>query len=104
MAEKLVTLVPLFEALADENRLKILTHTKTRALRCTLDKNGECKDQTCIKDIKKHLNISLSTISYHIKILVRSGLLQFRKEGTFSYLEVPPEKFRLISSYINNFK
>ncbi len=103
MTKKLSNLVSLFEALSDENRLKIIAHVQKRTLKCALNTNGECKDQTCIKDIKKKLDISLPTISYHVKELVNSGLLTISKKGRYSYMEINPKKFNEISEFLQLF-
>jgi ArsR family transcriptional regulator len=94
---------PLFEALSDENRLKILLYVLKRKLKCTLNKSGQCEDQTCIKDLEKHLKISLPTVSYHVKMLVSVGLLKNRKEGRWSYLEVSSVKFKELISFLSLF-
>jgi len=94
---------PLFEALSDENRLKILLYVLKRKLKCTLNENGQCKDQTCIKDLQKYLKISLPTVSYHVKMLVSAGLLKNRKQGRWSYLEVNPVKFSELINFLSLF-
>ena len=103
MSKKLTNLIPLFEALSDENRLKIIAHVKKRALKCALDKNGECKDQTCIKDIEKKLDISLPTVSYHVKELVNAGLLTTKKKGRWSYLQINPKCFKEVMEFLTIF-
>ena len=100
MNKKILSRTSLFEALSDENRLKILLYVQKRKLKCILDKNGQCEDQTCIKDLEKYLKISLPTVSYHVKILVSVGLLKNRKKGRWSYLEVNPIKFKELISFL----
>jgi DNA-binding transcriptional ArsR family regulator len=57
----------IFHALADPNRLKILEMLKDTEL--------------CVSDITARLNISQPSISHHLDILKRSGLVQFEKRG-----------------------
>ena len=104
MSKKLTNLVPLFDALSDENRLKIVAHVQKRTLKCALDTNGECKDQTCIKDIEKKLDISLPTISYHVKELVNADLLTTKKKGRWSYLQIDPKHFKEMIEFLTIFK
>ena len=103
MSNKLSNLVPLFEALSDENRLKIISYVQKKSLTCKLKKDGEC-DQACVSTIKKKLKISLPTVSYHIKTLENAGLLNRRKDGRFSYLEINPNNFKSISEFVKIFK
>ena len=102
MNKKLLNLVPLFEALSDENRLKIISYVQKKSLTCKLKKDGEC-DQACVSTIKKKLKISLPTVSYHIKLLENADLISRRKDGRFSYLEINPIKFKAVSEFIKIF-
>ena len=61
--------VPVFKALSDETRLKIVD-----MLSC-----GEM----CACDILESFSISQSTLSYHMKILVDSGLVQAVRDGAW---------------------
>lgn len=60
---------PVFKAISDETRLKIID-----ILSC-----GEM----CACDILEGLSISQSTLSYHMKILTDSGLINARRDGTW---------------------
>lgn len=57
----------VFKALGDSNRLRILSMLKEREL--------------CVCEIYAVLNISMSTISSHLKILRNAGLVSSRKDG-----------------------
>ena len=57
----------LFKALSDKNRLRILLMLRVRPL--------------CVCEISEVLNIALSTISAHLKLLKTSGLIEDEKEG-----------------------
>ena len=61
--------VPIFRALADETRLKIV-----EMLSC-----GEM----CACDILNYFHITQPTLSYHLKILTECGLVKSRKEGSW---------------------
>jgi len=61
--------VPVFKALADETRLKIV-----EMLSC-----GEM----CACDILESFHITQPTLSYHLKILTECGLVMSRKEGSW---------------------
>ncbi len=57
----------IFKALSDENRLRILLMLKMRPL--------------CVCEIYEVLNIALSTISAHLKLMKNIGLIEDEKEG-----------------------
>ena len=61
--------VPVFKAISDETRLKIVD-----MLSC-----GEM----CACDILESFSISQSTLSYHMKILVDSGLVNAVRDGAW---------------------
>lgn len=60
-------LVKVFKALSDETRLKILLIISKRTI--------------CQKGISRHLGISESAVSQHIKILKESGIVTGIKQG-----------------------
>lgn len=57
----------LFKALSDENRLRILLMLKQRPL--------------CVCEMTEVLNIALSTISAHLRLLKSYGLVLDEKDG-----------------------
>lgn len=61
--------VPIFKALADETRLKIID-----MLSC-----GEM----CACDILEYFNITQPTLSYHMKILTDCEIVNARKDGAW---------------------
>lgn len=63
----MVEYVNIFKALGDENRLRILLMLKQRPL--------------CVCEIHEVLNIALSTLSAHLKLMKNAGLITDRKEG-----------------------
>lgn len=93
----------LFKALSDKNRLKILSYVQKRDLKCKLDQKGKCEDQTCIKDLQKHLKISMPTVSHHVKELSASGLIVTKKQGQWSYLRINSKHFEEINTFISSF-
>jgi len=59
--------VDIFKALGDSNRLRILSMLSVREL--------------CVCEINAVLNVSMSTISSHLKILRNAGLVKSTKDG-----------------------
>ena len=66
----------LFKALSDENRLQIL---------CQLSRTEKC---ACV--LQKPLDLTQSGLSYHMKILCDSGIVQGRKEGKWVHYSIDP--------------
>jgi ArsR family transcriptional regulator len=60
-------ILPVFKALSDETRLRILT----------LLKNGEL----CVCDIAETLKMTQPNISFHLSMLKEAGLIKVRKNG-----------------------
>ena len=69
----------LFAALADKNRVKIVS---------MLLKAGEA---CCVCDLEPELGISQPTVSYHLKRLLDVGLLERERRGTFAFYRLAPE-------------
>ena len=70
----------VFGALADKNRLKILSTLLEFG-------TGAC----CVCDFESTLRLSQPTVSYHLKRLTDVGLLEREKRGTFAYYRLAPE-------------
>ncbi len=61
----------IFKALSDNNRLKIID----------LLSGGE----KCAYELLNHFDFKQPTLSHHMKVLMESGLVKARKEGTWSH-------------------
>ncbi len=66
--------VPLFKALADETRLKIV-HMLTL-------------ESMCANSILECFSITQPSLSYHMKILTSCGLVRARRQGGFTMYSV----------------
>ena len=67
----------IFKAFCDEHRLKILKELR----------NGE----KCACVLLNELDISQSTLSHHMGILCKSGIVSSRKEGKWTYYSIDPD-------------
>ena len=69
----------VFKALADPNRLRLLSIVKAG------DSGG-----ACVCDLTEPLDLGQPTVSHHLKILVEAGLLHRDKRGTWAYYSLVP--------------
>ena len=78
---------PLFKALGDENRLKIIDMLA----------NGEI----CACEILWELEIAQPTLSHHMKILCDCSLVIPRREGKWTYYSLNKGKVKEMKAFIN---
>ena len=69
----------VFKALADPNRLRLLSIVK-----------GAEGGESCVCDLTEPLDLGQPTVSHHLKILVDAGLLRREKRGTWAYYSLVP--------------
>nr|WP_218868310.1 MULTISPECIES: metalloregulator ArsR/SmtB family transcription factor [Arthrobacter] len=75
-AESLAT---RFKAVADPNRLRILSIISSSP-----------DAETCVCDLSEPLGLGQPTVSHHLKILVDAGLLNREKRGVWAYYSLVP--------------
>jgi len=80
--------VPLFKALADETRLKIID-----MLSC-----GEM----CACDILEFFNVTQPTLSYHMKILTDCDIVNARKDGSWMKYSLNTVKFKAFEKFLKD--
>lgn len=73
-------LVPVFKALADETRLKIIDML--------------CAGELCGCKILECFHFTQPTLSYHMKLLCDSGLVVGRRDGAWIWYSLDREKFK----------
>jgi DNA-binding transcriptional ArsR family regulator len=87
MAELYADYVPILKAISDETRLKIID-----MLSC-----GEM----CACDILEEFSISQSALSYHMKILSESGLVNAVRDGAWMRYTLNKDKTNEVISFFN---
>lgn len=70
-------LSPFLHAIADPARRRILQALKQQG------KNDAGKKGVCAGDIEKTVKLSQPTVSHHMKILEKSGLVEVKRDGTW---------------------
>ncbi len=77
---RLNELAKLMRIAGDESRLKIL---------CVIFG----KKKVCVSDIAKELGMSIATVSHHLQVMSRKGLLTPIREGKRICYELPKDPF-----------
>jgi len=67
-------------AIADPARRRILKALKERG-GCSIDK----EDGLCACDIEQRVRLSQSTISHHMAVLTKAGLVEAKKQGLWMW-------------------
>ncbi|MDO5853931.1 MAG: metalloregulator ArsR/SmtB family transcription factor [Thermoplasmata archaeon] len=80
--------VEAFKALSDQNRLRIVEMLR----------GGEL----CACKILEALEITQPTLSHHMAILQRCGLVRVRRSGQWSHYSLDPGAFRELSAYLSS--
>ncbi len=79
-AERAAELAPVFKALGDPVRLRLLSMIASRA-------GGE----VCVCELTPAFDLSQPTISHHLKLLREAGLVDSERRGTWVYYRLLPE-------------
>ena len=77
-------LVPVFKALGDPTRLKILELLKSRGKSCC-DLVSREERGLCACDIERAVGLSQAAISHHMDLLRRAGLVHADKRGRWKF-------------------
>ena len=75
-------LVQALKAVADPTRLKILRMLKQKGC-CSIGKS----EGMCACDIEDRVKLAQPTISHHMAILAKAGLVQAQKEGLWMWYQ-----------------
>lgn len=78
-AERAEQLAPMFKALGDPIRLRLLSMIAATGSEC------------CVCDLTDAFDVTGPTISYHLKILRQAGLVDCERRGTWVYYWIRPE-------------
>lgn len=79
--EDISSVVPLFKALADENRAKIAYSL--------------CQDEElCVCDIANIIGASVATTSHHLRTLYKQGIVKYRKEGKLAFYSLDDDHIK----------
>lgn len=88
-AEQSVTLARLFKALGDPVRLRLLSLIASHA-------GGEA----CVCDLTGVFDLTGPTISHHLKVLRKAGLITGDRRGTWIYYRIQPDALQRLSDVL----
>ncbi|CCI60339.1 MAG: ArsR/SmtB family transcription factor [Staphylococcus equorum] len=83
--DKLTYYENMFNALADKNRLKILTKI-----------SQSTNKSLCVCDLEALLDLKQSKLSYHLKKLVDTQILILEKHGTWNYYKINEAQIQVV--------
>ena len=86
-AEQAGALAPMFKAIGDPVRLRLLSMIASAAEVCVCELTGE-------------FAVSGPTISHHLRVLREAGLVDCERRATWVYYWIKPEALRNLSSLL----
>lgn len=89
-----------FKALSNPNRLEIflqLVQCCVPGTVCSMDDAG----RACVGDLGNSLGIAPSTVSHHVKELVRSGLIRTERRGQKIDCWVDPQALQALAGFFS---
>ncbi len=81
-----------FKALGDPHRVAVV-HLLSAA-----------PGPVCVIDNERHLPLSQSTVSYHLKTLVDAGVLDRERRGRWSYYTIRPDRLAELSEALDRYR
>ncbi|WP_373481127.1 ArsR/SmtB family transcription factor [Geminocystis sp.] len=84
------TIILGFHALSDSIRMEVLNLLRTREL--------------CVCEIKEILNIPQSKLSFHLKTLRETGLVNTRQQGKWTYYSINLSQLVALEQYLSEFR
>lgn len=89
-------LVLALKAVADPTRLKILRLLKQKGA-CSLDRN----EGLCARDIEEQVRLAQSTVSHHMAILTKAGLVRAEKLGLWMWYQRNEELLKKLGNAVS---
>jgi ArsR family transcriptional regulator len=87
-----------FKALSNETRLAVFEKISIGQCKGILDKDNRLS----VCNVASNFNISLSTISHHMKELRNAGLINCEREGQSIFCQPNDETIKMMVEYLTN--
>jgi DNA-binding transcriptional ArsR family regulator len=80
----------IFKALSDPTRLKLITLLGSYPPH---DCSNECNGHSflCVNALARHLGVSQSAVSQHLRVLRQAGIVDGTRRGAFMHYSLDPE-------------
>lgn len=85
-----------FRALGDPVRIAILHFLRDQAGQCCA-----VPGQVCACDIQARLGLAQPTVSHHMAVLLRAGLVTARKQGRWTFYALAPNRFQHLAASLD---
>ncbi|WP_281885882.1 helix-turn-helix transcriptional regulator [Paenibacillus sp. YYML68] len=93
--------IEIFKALSNESRLQILNWLKEPEKHFTPHEGVDMrKTGVCVSQVTEKLNMTQSTASQYLTILLRAGLIKTERNGKYTYYKRDEEKIREIGAFL----
>lgn len=89
-------LMDALKAVADPTRLKILRILKQKG-HCSIGKEVGM----CARDIESQIKLSQPTISHHMAVLTKAGLVQAEKQGLWMWYQRDEKALRQLARMVS---
>ncbi len=86
--EQAALIAPMFKALGDPVRLRLMSMIASRP-------------EACVCDLTGAFDVSGPTISHHLRVLREAGLVDSERRGTWVYYRVRPEAVRQLGGLLD---
>ena len=86
-AEQAVAIAPMFKALGDPVRLRLLSMIASTT-------------EACVCDLTGAFDVSGPTVSHHLRVLREAGLVDCERRGTWVYYWLRPEAVRSLGALL----
>jgi ArsR family transcriptional regulator len=87
-AEQAAVVAPLFKALGDPVRLRLMSMIAS-------------VPEICVCDLTPAFDLAGPTISHHLKVLREAGLVDSERRGTWVWYRVRPDVFRQLGALLD---
>ena len=91
-------LAEIFKALSDPNRLAIFQSIRSCCCGCEVSEEDVGNS---VSEIARNFDLSLSTVSFHLKELRNAGLIICEKRGQWVYCSPNPEVLGRIEKFVD---
>lgn len=88
-----------FKALSDSTRLSVLAEVRDREVECTCNE-ACCPEVATVSEIASKADVTLPTISYHLKELVAAGLVTTRRNGRRVFCRIDDEGMNRAAGFL----